>query len=242
MNERIKFLDLIRSNIEEYGYHITIVSNGAEPRYAYSIGLSDKLGFELILAGGILYMKDDLYIIFKSIVGELLKKGDVGELKVLVDDLGSFSLKKAHDSWNKLTMLGVFDYYNTEKITAFQINPDIEHFTLDVPNMTEAWDATKEPVWRWLSEEWTLPIPKQSSATTNLDALRGSLITEVMRWEEDYWEIFSGAGPDIPKEEVRVVPLGTLLGIDESIYSSINLDIGKGIWRDSSNLDWKKWG
>jgi len=33
------FKELIQRNIDQYGYHITIVGGAIEPRFAYSIGL-----------------------------------------------------------------------------------------------------------------------------------------------------------------------------------------------------------
>ena len=63
--------------------------------------------------------------------------------------------------------------------------------------MSQTWSPQSEPVWGWLAEDWNYPVPEKSIAATNLDALRGKPITEVMRWEEEEWEMFAGAGPDI---------------------------------------------
>ena len=63
-----------------------------------------------------------------------------------------------------------------------------------------------------------------------------------MRWEEDEWEIFAGDGPDGPKDEIRVVPLGTLLGADESLVPIVKLSIGEGLLRDHDpNSYWRPW-
>jgi hypothetical protein len=62
-----------------------------------------------------------------------------------------------------------------------------------------------------------------------------------MRWEEAEWEIFAGAGPDIPKIEMRIVPLGMLLRIDASLDVAVHLAIGQGLWRDAVTLDWNTW-
>jgi hypothetical protein len=98
-------------------------------------------------------------------------------------------------------MLGAFDYYQKRDIPALQIVPDQAHWTVDVPDMSMPCSATTEPVWQWLHEPWTYPVPKHSTAATNLAALRGERITEVMRWEEDEWEIFAGEGPDVREDE-----------------------------------------
>ena len=102
-------------------------------------------------------------------------------------------------------------------------------------------DVTSEPVWQWLSRKWDYPIPSNFMSLTNLKVLFGEKATEVMRWDKDEWEIFSGAGPDTPKEDMRMVPLGTLIGIDKALEIAVHLDIGKGVWRDTTELEWNDW-
>lgn len=58
---------------------------------------------------------------------------------------------------------------------------------------------------------------------------------------EDEWELFAGAGPDVKPEDVRVVPLGMLLGADESLGDVMNLEVGEALWRDSSGGPWQRW-
>ncbi len=53
--------------------------------------------------------------------------------------------------------------------------------------------------------------------------------------------MFAGAGPDVGKEEVRVVPLGTLLGADRTLEMVTTLDVGRGVWRDREDLIWQPW-
>jgi hypothetical protein len=137
-------------------------------------------------------------------------------------------------------MLGAFDYYQKREIPALQIIPDKEHWTIDVPDMTAPWSATLEPVWRWQREVWTYPVPKEATATTDLAALRGKRVTEAVRWEEDHWELFAGAGPDVSKDELRVVLLGTLVAADPSLMAVINLEVGAGLWRDDIS-EWHPW-
>lgn len=63
-----------------------------------------------------------------------------------------------------------------------------------------------------------------------------------MRWEEGDWEIFVGDGPDIPKDELRVVSLGTLVGADESLLPVVHLPIGEGMLRDAApDSEWRPW-
>jgi hypothetical protein len=110
-----------------------------------------------------------------------------------------------------------------------------------VPDLSHPWTAAEGHGWRWLFDEWPYPVPKNSMALTDLDALRGKRITELMRWEEDEWEIFSGAGPDFPESERRVVPLGVLLAADSSLLPVVHLPVGKGLWRDMG-AEWQPWG
>jgi len=138
-------------------------------------------------------------------------------------------------------MLGALDYYGVRDIDAMQVVPDERHTTIDVPDMTRLWSAQAEPIWQWLHEPWAYDVPETSTATTNLDALRGARITEVTRWEEGEWEMFAGAGPDVADDDARVVPLGCLLAADPSLAASVKLEIGKGLWREDGDGDWHAW-
>jgi hypothetical protein len=157
-----------------------------------------------------------------------------------IDPYGSFTLHQADPSWATTLMQGALDFYQKPEIPALQIVPDKEHWTVDVPNMTTAWSSDTSPVWRWLKEPWSYRVPTSSHAVTDLDALRGAAVTEACRWEEDYWELFAGAGPEIQDEQRRVVPLGTLLGADSSLLPVLDLPVGEGIWR-KEHSDWHIW-
>jgi hypothetical protein len=238
--QRNAALDSIRQNIADHGHHIYVVSGGADPRYAYTIGVSESIGAELILAGAIFYMKDEVVEIISDIAAQLKAEHDQKLFEVV--GLGSFTLRKADTSWVTALMLGALDFYQVREIPAFQIVPDEAHWTIDVPNMSAAWSAATAPIWQWLHEPWTYPVPEESMTATNLSALRGERITEAARWEEDEWELFAGAGPDIPKEETRVVALGTLLAVDNSLIPVANLPIGEGLWRDPHpGSEWHAW-
>lgn len=237
-----EFIELIQSNIDKYEYHVTTVSSMTEPRYAYTIGVSNLFNFELIFAGGINFLKADLYLIFSTIIKELKKDKNIVNRKITVDTLGTFSLSIVDPSWSKIMMLGVFDYYKNSNICSCQIIPDSSHYTFDIPNMSNEWNPNSEPVWQWLVREWDYPVPANSTVITNINALLGETITELARWENNEWEMFAGAGPDVKKKDKRVVPLGTMLGIDRTLLPAINLDIGKGLWRDSADSDWREWG
>jgi Domain of unknown function (DUF4262) len=236
--QRQKALEDIRENIARHGLHVYLVSGDATPRFGDTIGVSESIGAELILAGAIFYMKDDVLKIIKGITAQLKAERDREVFEITGQ--GSFTLRRAHSSWATEFMLGAFDYYQKREIAALQIVPDNAHWTIDVPDMTTPWSATNEPVWRWQREPWTYPVPEDSTATTDLAALRGERITEAVRWEEDYWELFASAGPDVPKDAMRVVPLGTLLAADPSLVAVVNLDMGAGLWRDDVS-EWHPW-
>ena len=213
-----------------------------EPRYAYTIGLSALFNFELIFAGGTNYLKDELSLIFDTIFEELNNDKSISNRNITVGALGTFSLGTVKASWSKLMMLGVFDYYKTDHITAFQIIPDSDHRTLDIPDMAKEMNISSDPVWQWLIRKWDYAAPEDSTVVTNIKALLGEAITEVLRWEDSAWEMFAGDGSEVKKEDVRVVSLGTILGIDRTLLPVINLDIGEGLWRGSVNLSWNNWG
>jgi hypothetical protein len=232
--------DHIRGNIARSGQHIYIVSGGETPRFAYTIGVSEFFETELILAGSIFYMKDEVIRIINDIAAQLKVQR---EREVFdVGRLGSFTLRKVHISWTEEFMLGAFDYYQKRDILALQIVPDKTHWTIDVPDMSVPWSAFTEPVWRWLKEPWIFPVPQDSTVATNLAALRGERITEVTRWAEDEWEMFAGAGPDVTEAEMRVVALGTLVAADKSLDPVVHLTIGEGLWRDGvPDSEWHPW-
>jgi Domain of unknown function (DUF4262) len=238
--QKKRALDLIREKIARSGHHVYVVSGGQTPRFAYTIGVSESIGVELILAGAFFYFSEEVIQIVNNIATQLKARRDRETLEVAVR--GSFTLRKVHSSWATELMSGAFDYYQNSDIPALQIAPNGSRWTIDVPDMSVPWNATTEPVWRWQHEPWTYPVPTDSTAATNLAALRGEPITEVMRWEENQWEIFAGAGLDVPKDDMRVVPLGTLLAADESLVSAVHLAIGEGLWRDPApKSEWHPW-
>ncbi|SHN34370.1 DUF4262 domain-containing protein [Chitinophaga sp. CF418] len=240
--EKKQFLESIKSHIDNSGFHITLVSAATTPRWAYTIGLKEKYNMELVFAGGIFYMARDVNSILHQVVGEIVKRDGNYFESIDLEDLGVFSIRHVDHSWARRLMLGVYDYYKIEKVNAFQIVPDEDHFTLDVPDMTKSFDTTMEPVWQWFEKDWDLDIPEKSTVTTNIEVLMGTPITEIVRWEDDYWEMFSEVGPDGPNEWKRVVSIGTIIAIDPSVTPALNLPLEKGFLRDSKDDDWRDWG
>lgn len=242
MLQRSDLFAQIRSNIDQFGYHVTVVTGGALPRFVYTIGCTTTLGAEFVFAGGEFYSQSQVSEIMAATISVASTEPDWLTPSISTDALGRFSLVKVHPSWAELLVLGAFDYYNQPTLSVWQIVPDAAHHTLEVPAMVQPFDEAAQPVWQWLTRKWEYPISADSMAVTNLLVLAGAKATDVMRWEEDDWEIFAGAGPDIPKAEMRIVPLGTLLGIDTSLQVAVDLEVGKGLWRDALALDWQPWG
>jgi hypothetical protein len=238
--DRAAALQKIRQNIAEHGFHIYVVTGSALPHFGYTIGLSRSIGAELILAGAYFYKLDEVSKVIRT-SGEKLRSSRRGEVhSIQKTRWGNFSLRPVDISWAKGLMLGAFDFFATETIEARQIVPDQSHWTIEIPDLSLPWSANAAPGWQWMRQEWTFPVPPKSVAITNLDALRGGRVTEVMRWEEDEWEIFAGAGPDTTESERRVVPLSILLAADPSLVPAVDLAVGTGLWRDGES-SWHPW-
>jgi hypothetical protein len=236
---RNEALDQIQQNIASSGMHIYVVSGGAVPRFSYTIGLSETLGYELVLAGAIRYFLTDVSQIFSLLV-KSLPTSTPTEQSFRLGDFGSFTLSKVHQSWSEEMLLGAFDYYKRKSIPALQLVPDQEHWTVDIPNLNEPWGPESQPVWKWLKHPWLFDVSEDSLVVTNLKALEGTKVTEVARWEESEWEAFAGSGPDTEEADFRVVPLGTMIASDPSLEFMLGLEVGKGCWRDG-NGDWNLW-
>lgn len=239
MNKKTYFSNVKKSIINN-GYYIATVLAGPQPAFLYSIGLLNQFGFELAFCGGGNYTIKELEFIVDLYCQKIKDSYDINK-KLNIYELGQFSLVKCHESWSDKIALGVYDYYNTNKVCLLQIVPENRNRILDVPDMSVKWNR-EDGIWKWLDEDWCFDVPPRSIVITNFDALKGEIVTEISRWKVDEWEMFAGAGPDIEEKDIRIVPLGTMLGIDKTIEASLDLEIGKGIWRDSTYSGWQKWG
>ncbi|HEY7641637.1 MAG TPA: DUF4262 domain-containing protein [Steroidobacteraceae bacterium] len=242
-NSRNAALAVIRHNIATYGHHVYVVSGGPSPRFGYTIGLRGVLGSELVFAGGAFFSVQDVHRVINEVARNLRENhGGIEAKRVEIEPLGIFVLNPAHPSWTSALMLGALDFLNVSEISALQIVPDADHWTLDIPDLGKLWDASAEPAWQWLHRPWTYSVSAESTAITNLRALRGARVTEAARWEEREWEVFAGSGPNIPREQIRTVPLATLLAADRSLASITSLEIGRALWRDAEAGEWHQWG
>ncbi len=234
-------LESIRTNIVSHGQHVYLVLGGPNPRYAYTIGLSEAVGAELILAGAAFYSAKEVFEVINRLTSILRATRDLSQTDHSLEELGRFSLRKVHQTWSSKLILGATDYYKNPAVPALQAVPDDEHRTIDVPDLSQPFSATEEPIWQWLEKSWDYSLPKNTMVITDLDALRGETITEAARWEETDWEIFAESVYELDKKNCRAVPFGTLLAADPSLKEVVDWKVGKARWREPSDLGWRKW-
>ncbi|MFM2394337.1 MAG: hypothetical protein RLZZ546_2319, partial [Bacteroidota bacterium] len=129
---------------------------------------------------------NDLYRIFSKGI----------ELAKHLDAHDEFYLKDVHNSWALLMALGAYEFYGNQDIKFLQILPT-NNITLDTPNLGCIFQIENNPIWKYLACDWTYSVPATSSVITNLDVLKGvEPIREIVRWEEDEWEMFSSEGSE----------------------------------------------
>lgn len=211
------------------------------PRFAYTIGLHETLGHEYIIAGCAFYTDAELVDAINTVARNALNSRTSPTTSTPVAEFGtfgSFFVRNVHDSWARKLALGAFDHYENQVIGFFQIIPDEEHHTVDVPDMEQPWG--NDPVWQWIDA--TLPdgIPESATAIADLAALQGYYITECTRWESDEWEIFSADAQDLQQEDMRRIPLGILLGADPTIAEVLMLEVGILAYRSYEEEIWHR--
>lgn len=142
---RLKALKEIRKHIAQHGSHTYVVTGGGYPHFGYTIGLTESLGAELILAGSYFYRLDDVSKVIESVKGPLSPPVDWNTTRAETESWGTFSFRKADTSWATALMLGAFDYYSGKSVEAYQIVPDEAHWTIDVPDLSQPWSPTHTP-------------------------------------------------------------------------------------------------
>jgi Domain of unknown function (DUF4262) len=240
-------LEIIKRNVEGYGFHVYHISGGPCPRFSYSIGLRDLVGAEVVFAGGAFFEGPEPGKIMDCICRRLLgdaksgrKREDVVSGIFPVNGLGTFALRRAHDSWVRVMLLGALDYYDSPSVPAFQIVPEAKHQTLDVPDLSKPRSLRADPGWAWLDEPWPYEIPKGSLAMTNLLALHGARIGEAVRWE-DGWHLYASQESPVEDKDLRLLPIGLLLGADPSLEPVVKLEVGQALWRGGEDGVWEPW-
>lgn len=230
---RERMFKIIRRNIINHGHHITSVMSGESPGFLYTIGLKERVGGELVVAG--------LATLGLSFAGQLaneisalLREGrEPREIRHDTGPTGCFVLKSAHPSWIRRLMLGVRDFYQTEEVIAWQIVAAQEQRPIDTPDMSQPFDAEREPVWRWLDGGWPHELEASSPVVTDLAALRGQPVSQLVRWEADEWEMLAEPGSDLPLDDLRVVSMATLVGYDPSLAAALKIPVGTGLFRNT---------
>lgn len=237
-------LKKIEENIAKYGQHIYLVASTRTPRFAYTIGLFPQLEFELILSGALFYSAADVKMVLNEISEQLRNSRDWRDKLFDCGRNGKFTLRLVDNSWASEMVLGALDYYKITAIKTLQVVPDNQHFTLDIPDMSQQFSPRREAVWQYLLDNriWDFPILETSMAAIDINIYFGAAVTELTRWEIDYWEIFSKSGLDVSDEDRRIVPFTQLLAIDPTLKPAMSLPLGKGLWRQGTNQEWHEWG
>lgn len=226
----------IEANIRKFGFHLYVVTSGVVPRFAYTIGLSKDVGFELAMPGSIWFFVDEL----RDVVGHVAAtvRRDSSALSIGVARYGHFHIRRVHPTWNRLVLTGAIDYYGHD-VAARQIVPDASHITVDTPDLSLPFKAAEQPIWRWRSEKWPYALPSKTEVCTDIAALQGARITQVHYLDVGEWEMFSKES--VTREEARMIPFATLLGADDSIGAALSLQVGQSLWRAADEVIWHEW-
>jgi Domain of unknown function (DUF4262) len=236
---RAQFLDRIRADIADAGHHVTLVQGGEQPRFAYTIGLTDTGLPEVVLAATTSLSANAVFEAIEGAAERVRSAPLLGDGEILdVPGVGAFTFVPVDPSWTSKLLLGALDYYDRDDVPALQMVPETALRTIDVPDLAVPFDPRLEPVWRWLVEPWDFPVPSDAITMTNLAALHGEPISQAGRWESDHWELFTGH--DIAEEDARAIPLATLLGFDPTLEPVVHLEVGGAIRRAPPG-EWETW-
>jgi hypothetical protein len=232
--------DRIRSSIERCGHFTVLVQGGTHPRYLYTIGLTDAVGFEVVVAGESTLLARDAFAFIDDVAD--LARSDIslrsGDSLTLASGQ-ECTLVPADPTWAQTLMLWANEFYGRTVSALHAIPADPAH-SIDRPDMSAPLESHTAGAWRWSFEEWPFDAPADSSVATHLDVVAGAPVTEVTRWEVGYWEMVSGPGVQ-EEDSMRVMPLGTLLASDPALHEALTLDIGQGLWRPAAEDPWRSW-
>jgi hypothetical protein len=108
-------LETIRRNIEQSGFHAYAVTGGGVPQFAYTVGLTQSIGAELLLAGAHFYVLDQI----KQIIAFLARESRSLAMQrgqEISTEYGSFLLRDADLSWIKALMLELLTTIKYQKL------------------------------------------------------------------------------------------------------------------------------
>lgn len=208
-----EFRAQIQQNIATQSFHVTAVRASDIPKYCYTIGLSPKLGFEIVLAGRYDMTVAETTTLLRRVGDSLLRDSDLPAGVVLQD---------ADASWSEKLLLGVFDYFGSQAIRCVQLRPARVSVS-DEPDMASAFVPSNQSPWRWLSAAWTYPVPADEWVTANQAALERQTLSRVCRWDDGF-EMMSyledgSTGP------IYVVPMSTAIAVQPRIAEVSDLSI-----------------
>ena len=208
------------------------------PTYSYTLGLLPQYGFEVLLPGQMTLLQPQRSAILNAFYNEMAQHGFINAFDC---DGIEYQLKRVHPTWSSLLMIGVQDYFGIQDFESFCIVPLETGATIDLPNVTITYRNTHAGCWRWLTDPWTYTIPRESTVTTNISALHGESILELVRVDTDEWEAFSVPSPNLDVGDVRVIPIGVLLASDKTLMSATELMVDTGLYRDDGGSPWVDW-
>jgi hypothetical protein len=228
--------------IERDGYVLYWVFGGPTPSWYYTVGLGAEGAVpELVVAGTTVLLRDDLQIALGDLADRVRSSGTRLETGGAVEAgaLGTVGLRSVHPTWSAHLLLGAADHHRGRAFDALQLVPTVTF--VDTPDLSQTYDADREPAWRWLTEPWPFSLPTEALAITDLGALHGDPVTVVNHHRDDAeapWEFYSGT--KTPAEAaMRLVPVGTLVAIDPTLSDALELEPGTWAERESETAPWE---
>ncbi|MCA9793555.1 MAG: DUF4262 domain-containing protein [Candidatus Eremiobacteraeota bacterium] len=228
MDFRQQLLAQIRQNIERSGRHLYAVGGGASPPFFYTIGLYPKHGAELILAGGLGLPPGAAGHLLDAAARHLESLLKPEDFRFEYADCGCWGLRPVDPSWSERLLLGAHDYWS-KRVPAWQLIPEAEHKTIDMPNLAVPFCV--EPTWRFYEEDWPHSVDPASPVLTHLAALRGPLIQQLVRWRPDFWEMYTDSAQEIDESQIIHTPLGVLVAYDPTLTAAFDVPLGTGLYR-----------
>lgn len=235
---RARALRLIRKNIAVYGYHLYVIFGEQTPRYAYTIGLTERELPELVLPGCLALEMDALHASMEAIVESYIS---VTTPPAFVEThLGHFALTTIDSSWSDALLSGLIDYYGRETSNrSLQLRPTTPHMlTIDVPDMTAP--LTQSAVWTVDDRTWRYSVPRDSCALVDLSVARGLPVTQCTRSDTGVWQMWAEDSFNLTTAHVRVIPLGTLLTYDPNLEFVTELQVGECVSRRNPEGEWRE--
>lgn len=203
------------TDINAFSHSITTVTQGFCPRFSYTVGAFEHLGYEIVFAGGCLLLSDEIPAVFSSVMED-----NEDKRLSLWARFGKIKLRDAHPSWAPVMALNAIRQYPGRTIKLKQAYfSDIR--TIDDPDMTKPYNDPINGSWKYLKEAWPYCLAESASALLDLDALKGKDLKVASRYEDDYWEILSNNSFD---ENSRIIPISVILEYWPSFHFIINMD------------------